>query len=52
MSGEITFTIDGAQVRGQAGQSILQAAALSNIYIPHLCAKRGLSPWGSCRGCR
>jgi [NiFe] hydrogenase diaphorase moiety small subunit len=51
MSGEITFTIDGAQVRGQAGQSILQAAATASIYIPHLCAKRGLSPWGSCRVC-
>ena len=51
MSGEITFTIDGVQVSGQAGQTILQAAALSNIYIPHLCAKRGLTPWGSCRVC-
>jgi [NiFe] hydrogenase diaphorase moiety small subunit len=51
MSGEITLTIDGVEVRGQAGQTILQAAALSGIYIPHLCAKRGLSPWGSCRVC-
>ena len=51
MSGEITFTIDGAQVRGQAGQSILQAAAMASIYIPHLCAKRGLTAWGSCRVC-
>ena len=51
MSGEITFTIDGVQVSGQAGQTILQAAALFNIYIPHLCAKRGLTPWGSCRVC-
>lgn len=51
MSGEITFTIDGAEVKGQAGQTILQAAALAGIYIPHLCAKRGLSPWGSCRVC-
>ena len=51
MSGEITFTIDGVQVSGQACQTILQAAALANIYIPHLCAKRGLTPWGSCRVC-
>jgi [NiFe] hydrogenase diaphorase moiety small subunit len=51
MSGEITLTIDGVEVRGQAGQTILQAAALSGIYVPHLCAKRGLSPWGSCRVC-
>jgi [NiFe] hydrogenase diaphorase moiety small subunit len=51
MSGEITLTIDGVEVRGQAGQTILQAAALSGIYVPHLCAKRGLTPWGSCRVC-
>jgi len=44
MSGEINFTIDGVQVQGQAGQSILQAAALSNIYIPHLCADAGSVP--------
>jgi [NiFe] hydrogenase diaphorase moiety small subunit len=51
MSGEITLTIDGVEVRGQAGQTILHAAALSGLYIPHLCAKRGLTPWGSCRVC-
>jgi [NiFe] hydrogenase diaphorase moiety small subunit len=48
---KVAFTIDGKPVEGQAGQTILQAAALSGIYIPHLCAMKGLSPWGSCRVC-
>jgi [NiFe] hydrogenase diaphorase moiety small subunit len=51
MSDTITFTVDGVDVQGQQGQTILQAAALAGIYIPHLCAMKGLSPWGSCRVC-
>jgi [NiFe] hydrogenase diaphorase moiety small subunit len=51
MAAEIVFTIDGKEVRGEQGQTILQAAALAGIYIPHLCAMKGLSPWGSCRVC-
>jgi [NiFe] hydrogenase diaphorase moiety small subunit len=48
---KIAFTIDGKAVQGEPGQTILQAAALAGIYIPHLCAMKGLSPWGSCRVC-
>jgi [NiFe] hydrogenase diaphorase moiety small subunit len=51
MSGKVSFTIDGVEVQGEQGQTILQAAALAGIYIPHLCATKGLSPWGSCRVC-
>jgi [NiFe] hydrogenase diaphorase moiety small subunit len=51
MSAKVSFTIDGKEVHGETGQTILQAAALSGIYIPHLCAMTGLSPWGSCRVC-
>jgi [NiFe] hydrogenase diaphorase moiety small subunit len=47
----VSFTIDGKDVQGEQGQTILQAAALSGIYIPHLCAMKGLTPWGSCRVC-
>jgi len=36
----VSFTIDGKDVQGEQGQTILQAAALSGIYIPHLCAMR------------
>jgi [NiFe] hydrogenase diaphorase moiety small subunit len=48
---KITITIDGKEVKAEQGQTILQAAALASIYIPHLCAMKGLSPWGSCRVC-
>ena len=48
---KVAFTIDGKDVQGEPGQTILQAAALAGIYIPHLCAMKGLSPWGSCRVC-
>lgn len=51
MSETVTFVIDGVLVKAQAGQTILQAAALAGIYIPHLCAKQGLTPHGSCRVC-
>src|SRR5512132_1157426 len=51
MSKTVTFTIDGAEVTGSAGQTILQAAATAGIYIPHLCARQGLTPYGSCRVC-
>jgi len=47
----ITFTIDGKEIQGEQGQTILQAAARAGIYVPHLCAMKGLSPWGSCRVC-
>jgi [NiFe] hydrogenase diaphorase moiety small subunit len=48
---KVAFTIDGEAVTGEPGQTILQAAARAGIYIPHLCAMKGLSPWGSCRVC-
>jgi [NiFe] hydrogenase diaphorase moiety small subunit len=51
MAEQIVFTIDGKEVRGEQGQTILQAAAIAGIYIPHLCAMKGLSAWGSCRVC-
>jgi len=51
MSDTITFTIDGAEVKAQAGQSIMQAADAAGIYIPRLCAMKGLSVFGACRVC-
>ena len=48
---KVAFTIDGKDVQGEQGQTILQAAALAGVFIPHLCAMMGLSPWGSCRVC-
>lgn len=51
MSDKITFTIDDVKVQGEAGQTILKAADAAGIYIPRLCAKDGLEPFGSCRVC-
>lgn len=47
----ITFTIDGVEVQGEAGETILQAADRAGIYIPRLCAHEKLEPHGSCRLC-
>lgn len=51
MSQEVTFTIDGVEVTGKAGQTIMQAADDAGIYIPRLCSHKDLSPHGSCRVC-
>ena len=51
MSENITFTIDGVEVRGEPGQTILAAADAAGIYIPRLCSMKGLTPHGSCRVC-
>lgn len=51
MTNSVKLQIDGREITAQAGQTILQAAALAGIYIPHLCAHKELSPWGGCRVC-
>ncbi|MDY7011352.1 MAG: 2Fe-2S iron-sulfur cluster-binding protein, partial [Planctomycetota bacterium] len=51
MSDKITFTIDGVEVQGEPGQTILEAADAAGIYIPRLCSMNGLVPHGSCRVC-
>ncbi len=47
----ITFEIDGVEVQGIAGQTIMAAADAAGIYIPRLCAFDGLPAHGSCRIC-
>jgi len=47
----ITFLIDGAEVRGRPGQTIMRAADEAGIYIPRLCARDELVPYGGCRVC-
>ncbi len=51
MSDTITLTIDGKVIKGQPGQTILDAAGKNGVYIPRLCAYKDLSPFGSCRVC-
>ena len=51
MSEGIRFTIDGVEVTGQPGETILKAADRAGIYIPRLCAHKELAPFGACRVC-
>ncbi len=51
MSDTITFTIDGVEIEATRGQSIMKAADEAGIYIPRLCAKDELEPFGACRVC-
>jgi [NiFe] hydrogenase diaphorase moiety small subunit len=51
MSDTFKFTIDGAEVEGKAGETILQAADRAGVYIPRLCAHKDLVPFGACRVC-
>ena len=51
MSDEVVFTLDGKEVAGRAGESILVAADAAGEWIPRLCAMKGLVPWGGCRVC-
>lgn len=51
MSKAVVFKIDGVEVRGKTGQTIMRAADHAGIYIPRLCDIEGLEPQGSCRVC-
>jgi [NiFe] hydrogenase diaphorase moiety small subunit len=51
MSSTIEFVIDGKEIKGEAGQTILEAAQQAGVYIPRLCYMKGLVPHGSCRVC-
>lgn len=48
---EINFTIDGKEVKGKPGQTIMQAADDADIYIPRLCWHPEVQAHGSCRVC-
>lgn len=53
MSDPIVFTLDGAQVIAQPGQTIWEIANGRGLTIPHLCHKPDPSyrPDGNCRAC-
>jgi [NiFe] hydrogenase diaphorase moiety small subunit len=51
MSQEITFTIDGVEIKAEAGQTIMEAADAAGVYIPRLCYLKEITPHGSCRVC-
>lgn len=51
MEQTIKFSIDGKTVNARKGQTIVEAAKESNIYIPTLCNFPGVAPKGCCRMC-
>jgi len=50
-SGEAKFTIDGKEVVGYKGETILQVARREGINIPTLCYHEALEPYAVCRLC-
>lgn len=50
-SDAVKLTIDGKVVEARAGDKLLFAALDAGVYIPHLCALRGVSPHAGCRLC-
>jgi len=46
-----TLTINGKTVSFFSGETILEVARRSGIYIPTLCARADLPSMGSCRLC-
>jgi formate dehydrogenase major subunit len=48
---EITLTINGNQVKGKEGDTVLEVCRANNIYVPTLCFLEGLSNVGACRIC-
>jgi len=51
MTDRIAFSVDGKEIQGEPGQTILTAAEAAGVYVPHLCAHPELTPHGSCRVC-
>ena len=49
--GEVTLTLDGTQVSGREGMTILEVAQENGIDIPTLCYIPELPPAGACRIC-
>lgn len=48
---KLLITLNGSQVSGRQGQTILEVAQENSIEIPTLCHHADLSPLGACRVC-
>lgn len=48
---EVKIKIDGREIVGRAGESVVEVAKENNIYIPTLCDYKSLPPAGTCRVC-
>lgn len=47
----VNVTINGREVAGKAGQTILEVARAAGVDIPTLCHDPRLEPYGACRMC-
>ncbi|NLV25092.1 MAG: molybdopterin-dependent oxidoreductase [Deltaproteobacteria bacterium] len=45
------ITINGNRMEAKEGQTVLQAALASGVYIPHLCYHEKVGAAGKCRAC-
>jgi len=48
---EYTVTINGEEMTGYEGETVLDVARREDVHIPTLCHLDGLSVWASCRLC-
>jgi len=48
---EITLAINGKQVKGKEGDTVLEVCEANNIDVPTLCHLKGLTDVGACRMC-
>jgi len=48
---KITLTIDGKEVKGKIGDTVLEICQANGIDVPTLCHLEGLSDVGACRMC-
>jgi len=48
---DISFQIDGKEVKAKEGQTVLEVAKANGISIPTLCWHEKLEPFGACRLC-
>jgi formate dehydrogenase major subunit len=48
---DITLTINGKEVKGKEGDTVLEVCEANNIYVPTLCHLKGLTDIGACRMC-
>jgi [NiFe] hydrogenase diaphorase moiety small subunit len=51
MSDGSSIILDGREIPAKPDETIIQAADGAGVYIPRLCHKPGLTPYGGCRLC-
>jgi NADH dehydrogenase/NADH:ubiquinone oxidoreductase subunit G len=51
MAALVKLTIDGKEVKAQAGKKLLDAAEDAGVHIPNLCYLKGFKGIGACRLC-